>query len=257
MKKPHKTQKYYFQGHTGYLIHPTLGSAHTRLALGHTAGLDPWQDAALHLHHTAEEAFLLLSGRLDFVVADCLVTLHPYEFLLIQPGIPHAIAGGEGPIEHFGMRAPAVEDKQETGPLPQGLRPGYEDDRLVLEEWGVRIPLVQSQHQKQLFISSGRDFFTSYHLSVGYFHAPTAEVAAIELQAAQWLPISWDHWVYYLVFHGSQTLRIEDELITIGAGELLEVPPHLKPTPYHIDVPCRGITISVPAEEKHRGDKYE
>jgi mannose-6-phosphate isomerase-like protein (cupin superfamily) len=255
--KGQKTQTYRFQGHSGYLIHPTLGSTHTRLALGHTAGLDPWQDNGLHLHHTAEEGFLLLGGRLDFVVANCLITLHPNEFLLIRPGVPHAIVGGQGKIEHFGIRAPAVKDKQEIGPLPQGLKPSYEDDRLVIQEWGTRIPLAQSQHQKDMFTRTGKAFFTSHCLSLGYFNIPTVDVADFYLQPCQGLSIPWELWDYFLVFQGSKTLRIEEELITIRAGELLEVPPHLKPTPYHIDVPCRGIIISVPAAETHRGDKHE
>jgi mannose-6-phosphate isomerase-like protein (cupin superfamily) len=243
-------QKYRFQGRSGYLIHPALGSAHTHLALGHTAGLDPWRDEGLHVHHTAEEGFLLLAGRLDFAVAGCLITLLPDEFLLIRPGVPHAIIGGQGKIEHVGIRAPAVDDKQARGPLPLNLKLAHEENRLVGEEWGRRIPLLQPQHQKHMFAGAGKEIYTSPHLSLGYFHIPSAEVADFYLQPYQGIP--QELWTYYLVFQGSQTLQVEDELTTIRAGELLEAPPPIQPIPHHIDVPCRGVTISVPA---YRGEK--
>lgn len=234
--KRQRHQKYRFQGRSGYLIHPTLGSPYTHLALGHTAGLDSWQDAGMHLHRVAEEAFVLLDGRLDFVVADSLITLHPYEFLLIRPGVPHAIAGGQGKIEHFGIRAPAVDDKQETGPLPQGLRPSYEENRLIIEEWGWRMPLFEPYG----LVNASREFFQ--HLSLGHFNFPEADTY---LRAYHRLPFEQETWMYYLVFQGSMTLRISRKCITISVGELLEVPPQVRPATHSLDVPCRGITISV------------
>ena len=237
--KRHKHQKYRFQGRTGYLIHPTLGNVHTRLALSHTAGLDPWQDTGLHFHCAAEEAFFLVSGRLDFVVADSLITLHPNEFLLIQPGVPHAIVGGEGKIEHFGIQAPAGDEKQAAGPLPQGLSLSHEDDRRVIEEWGQRIPLYWPKHH----VSASRDFFQ--HMSLGHFNLPMAD---IYLQTYHRLPLERESWMYYLVIEGSQTLGIKRESITIEAGELLEVPPRVRPKTHSLEIPCWGITIGVPAK---------
>lgn len=50
-----------------------------------------------------------------------------------------------------------------------------------------------------------------------------------------------------MVLQGSKTLEIEEERITIGAGDPLEAPPRINPILHTIEAPCRGITISVPA----------
>ncbi len=241
-------RRYRFRGHTGYLIHPTLRSTHTLLALGHTACVDPWQDAAMHVHGIAEEAFLLLHGRLKFVVVDFLITLQPNELILIRPGIPHAIIGGEGEIEHIGIRAPALDDKQERGGLPWGLKPTptYEDSRLVIGEWGFRVPLTELQYQNCWLVGAGKALFTSQHISLAYLDFPTTEAANAGIGTRHQLHFHRESWEYYLVLQGTKTLQIEGKLITIQTGELLEVPPYVRHTLHSRGAPYRGITIRVP-----------
>lgn len=248
----HPARRYRFRGHTGYVIHPTRHSRHTLLALGHTAHIDPWQDAVMHVHDMAEEAFLLLQGRLKFAVADFLITLQPDELILIRPGVPHAIIGGEGQIEHFGIRAPALNDKQEKGELPRGLKPTYEDSRLVAGEWGFRVPLAKSQHQNCWLIGAGEALFASQYMSLAYLDFPTTAAANAEMGTRHQLHFHRESWEYYLALQGSKTLQIEDRLITIQAGELLEVPPSVEHTLHSRGAPYRGITIRVPLRP---GDK--
>lgn len=238
--------KHHFRDHTGYLIHPDLGSAHTLLALGHTAYVAPWQDGAMHVHDLAEEAFLLLQGRLTFIVADFLITLQPDELLLIRPGISHAIVGGEGKIEHIGLRAPALNDKRERGALPQDLKLTYEESRLVMGEWGFRVPLAESQHQNCWLLGAGQALFASEHMSLAYLNFPTAEAANAGLGTRHQLHFHRQSWEYYLVLQGSKTLQIEGKLTTIQTGELLEVPPYVRHTLHSRGAPYRGITIRVP-----------
>lgn len=245
----HSTSKYYFREHTGYLIHPAHGCPHELLALGHTAYVAPWQDAGMHIHDVADELFVLLHGQLKFAVADFLITLQSNELILIRSGIPHAIVGGEGKIEHIGIRSPALNDKQERGNLPRGLKPSYEDSedsRLAIGEWGIRVPLTEPQHQNCWLIGAGMALFTSEHMSLAYLDFPTMETANAGVGTRHRLHFHRESWEYYLALQGSKTLQIEDKLVTIQPGELLEVPPYVKHSLYSRGVPYRGITIRVP-----------
>jgi mannose-6-phosphate isomerase-like protein (cupin superfamily) len=101
-----------FQGYSGYLVAPgNPDTAHELVAVRHSASVPPWADADVHVHERSEEYYLLLRGELQFLVADSSVTLRAPEMLVVQPHVSHAIVGGRGPIEHFGFRAPAPNDR--------------------------------------------------------------------------------------------------------------------------------------------------
>jgi len=48
------------------------------------------------------------------------------------------------------------------------------------------------------------------------------------------------------VLKGTKTLRIEDELVEIEAGEMLDVPPQVKHTLHSRQAPYEGFTLRVP-----------
>ena len=70
----------------------------------------------MHLHTVAEEYYILRQGQLKFLINGVQVSLQAGEVLMVHPGIPHAIVGGGGFIEHLGIRAPGILDKQEVSP---------------------------------------------------------------------------------------------------------------------------------------------
>lgn len=70
---------------------------------------------------------LLLHGQLWFFVAGHTIALKPNEMLMVGPSVPHAITRSEGLIEHFGFRAPLLNDRQSLGPLPTHP-PSVKDD---------------------------------------------------------------------------------------------------------------------------------
>lgn len=177
-----KAVKHSFKGHSGYIISPQ-DTGQDLVALGHTALLEPWTDGYVHEHTVSEEYYFLLQGTLNFIVADMALTLRPREILMIKPKVPHAITGGAGLIEHFGIRAPALSDKRILGEIPS-VQPIAESGRRELRgEWGCRIPLDLPKHQNCWLIGAGSALFESNHLILAYLNFPTSEAANAGLGA--------------------------------------------------------------------------
>lgn len=66
-----------------------VASAVATLAAG-SPGVPP------HLHHESSELFLVLDGRLDALLGDEILTLHPGDTFVAGPGVIHALAPAPG-----------------------------------------------------------------------------------------------------------------------------------------------------------------
>jgi len=237
--------KYAFLGCSGYILPP--GKSAGLVALGHTASVPPWADPDVHQHEIAEEYFFLRQGILRFWVAGLLLSLRANELLMVRPRIPHAIVGGDGPVEHFGIRAPAPADRQSAGPIPQDLpRLSSEDQRELCQDWGGRASLSERRNQNCWLIGLGETRLRSAHLSLAYLDFPTYEAANAGLGTRHRPHLHQRSWEYYVVLEGTKTLLIEDQQVTLEPGELLEVPPGVKHTLYGRQAPYRGFTFRVP-----------
>jgi quercetin dioxygenase-like cupin family protein len=60
----------------------------------------------LHVHHTHDEGFLLLEGRLSLFLPDREVAPRPGEFVLAPRGIPHAYQVGDSPARWLVVSTP-------------------------------------------------------------------------------------------------------------------------------------------------------
>ncbi len=235
-------QRFRFHNVNGYFFRHPQGL----LAMGHTAMLPPWSDPALHIHARSEEYYFLLQGQLIFQVGDFQISLQPNEILMLQPGVPHAIIGGTGSIEHLGFRAPALDDKQVVGELKPDA-PRLEDRRrIILGKWGQRIPLEDPRHKNCWLIGAGMATYPSSSLVLAYLDFPTPETANAGLGTRHQLHLHRKSWEYYAVLQGEKTLLIENELVRVHAGEMLEVPPDVKHTLYSRQAPFVGFTMRVP-----------
>jgi mannose-6-phosphate isomerase-like protein (cupin superfamily) len=248
-----KATKHSFKGHSGYIISPQ-DTGQDLVAIGHTALLAPWADSYVHEHTTSEEYYFLLQGTLDFLVAGMAITLRSREILMIKPKVPHAITGGTGLIEHFGLRAPALNDKHVIGEIPQALPGDASQERDLRGEWGCRISLVAPRHHNCWLIGAGSALFASQHLIMAYLNFPTMAAANAGLGTRHRLHYHQESWEYYVVLEGAKTLQIEAELVTLRPGDILEVPPQVKHTLHSREAPYEGFTLRVPVELR---DKVE
>ena len=186
--------RYTFRGHTGYLIHPDSAD-HALLAVRHSAGVAPWADADVHIHCSSEEYYLLLDGELKFLVAGVILTLKPGEMLAVMPGVPHAITGGAGLIEHFGFRAPAPDDRQSLRRVEAELPPLVEEGKRELKcEWGYRIPLEEQCNQNCWLLGVGAARFHSPNFLFAYLDFPTHEAANAGLGTRHRLHLHRETW---------------------------------------------------------------
>jgi mannose-6-phosphate isomerase-like protein (cupin superfamily) len=240
-----KYTKYTFKDRSGYIINSNI--AHNLVAIGHTAFVTPWADPAIHIHENSEEYYLLLQGELRVLVAESRVTLRPQEMLMIKPQVPHAIVGGKGHIEHFGLRAPALKDKQIIDVIPRKLPAVVMENKRELQgDWGARIPLEASRNQNCWLIGAGSARFGSSYLTLAFLDFPTHEAANAGIETRHRLHVHQKSWEYYTVLKGAKILQIEDELIKIEAGEILEVPPQVCHTLHSRQAPYQGFTLRVP-----------
>jgi mannose-6-phosphate isomerase-like protein (cupin superfamily) len=239
--------KYLFRGRSGYIVHPANGNcAHELIAVGHTAFIEPWSDSEVHLHDASEELYFLLNGELSFWVAGSLLTLRPREILLVRPQVPHAIVGGRGLIEHMGMRAPVRPDKRKVGEIPQRLPAAAERGRELRAEWGFRASLASPEYHNCWLIGQGSAKFAADHLALAYLKFATTEAANAGLGTRHRLHFHERSWEYYCVLAGSKSLQIGNELLTVQAGELLEVAPRVSHTLHSREAPFEGFTFRVP-----------
>jgi mannose-6-phosphate isomerase-like protein (cupin superfamily) len=201
----------------------------------------------VHWHGTAEEYFFLRQGQLRFWIAGLSLSLRADELLMVRPQIPHAIVDGDGPIEHFGIRAPALTDRQSVGSIPQDL-PGLssEDQRELRQDWGYRVSLTDPRNRNCWLVGLREARLRSANLALAYLDFRTHEAANAGLGTRHRLHLHEQSWEYYVVLEGTKTLLIEDQQVTLEPGELLEVPPGVRHTLYGRQAPYKGFTFRVP-----------
>ena len=235
-----------YGGVSGYLIHPKKSGGDVPVALGHTSLVSPWRDDDVHRHEAATEIFILLQGELLFLIENSALTLRSGEILLVRPGVPHAIVGGAGRIEHFGLRAPAVDDRQSLYKRP-ALLPLVSHDELreLRREWGYRILLMDDGNQNCWLLGAGRARFDCEHLALAYGHLQTAEAAAAFCDRGR-MHAHTASWEYYVVLQGSMTLQVDARLVTIETGHILEVPPGVWHAVDAWHRPSEAFTIRAP-----------
>lgn len=244
----HKTfSRYTFQGYTGYIVAPWIpGVGHQHATIRHSAGVTPWTDRDTHLHTDSEEYYFVFQGELRLLVDGTVLTLKPYEVLMVKPGVTHAVVGGTGPIEHFVLRMPAAEDRQTVGGIAVDV-PIVADggERTLRAQWGCRVPLAEAQYQNCWLFGVDQARFHSDVMSLAYVHFDTMESLSMDRHPHR-LHLHRASWEYYTVLRGTRMLCIEDELVQVRAGEVLEVPPQIKHVLHGTETPFEGVEFRVP-----------
>jgi mannose-6-phosphate isomerase-like protein (cupin superfamily) len=240
-----RCSKFDFQDSTGYILKHPQGL----IAIGHTASIAPWSDPSIHLHTGSEEYYFLLKGKLEFIIRDFQLTLYPTEILMVSRSVPHAVTGGFGTMEHFGIRAPALDDKQVVSEIKSDLPYLYEGQRLISGDWGHRIPLEFPKHKNRWLIGAGSALYPSQYLIMAYLDFPTQAEANAGIGTRHQLHLHQKSWEYYVVLKGEKDLLlIDDTVIAVHAGEILEIPPNVNHALYNRRAPYLGFTMRVPVE---------
>jgi mannose-6-phosphate isomerase-like protein (cupin superfamily) len=237
--------RYRFQDRSGYVVRAPA-APHSWVAIGHSAGAAPWVDAAPHLHTASEELYLVVQGELWLAVAGTALSVRAGECLLVRPGEPHAVTGGVGPIEHFGIRAPYLADKHPAPDVAPASAPADGAPREMAEQWGYRMVLTDSANQNCWLLGGGTARLPARHLCLAYLSLPTRAAANAGLGTRHRLHYHARSWEYYVVLRGRKTLRVGDDLVEVGPGEILEVPPLARHTLHSREAPFEGFTIRAP-----------
>jgi mannose-6-phosphate isomerase-like protein (cupin superfamily) len=236
--------KFDFRKVTGnVVIHPQR-----LISIGHTAFISPWSDPNIHKHNASEEYYLLFNGQMHLIIEDFCLTLQPNEILMVKPNVSHAVVGGIGKIEYFGIRTPALDDKHVVSELKTDVPPLHEGERLVSGAWGHRVPLEMAQHKNCWLFGAGSALYKSQHFVMAYLDFPTRETANAGIGTRHQLHFHQKSWEYYAVRSGEKTLLIDDTQVSIQVGEILAVPPNVRHTLHSRKAPYRGFTIRVPVE---------
>lgn len=239
--------RFRFQGKSGYILTPAfLGGAFERVSVRHSSSAPPWADADIHLHCESEEYYFLFQGELCLLIGPVVLTLRPREVLMVRANVPHAVVGGSGPIEHFVVRVPALDDRQIVGRVPLGLSAvSNQAQRELASDWGCRVPLTEEKYQNCWLFGTGRAYFHSDPMCLAYLSFPTDE-SLNEDRHPHRLHLHRESWEYYAVIRGTRILEVEKELVQIDVGELLEVPPRIKHALRSTLTPFEGFTFRVP-----------
>jgi mannose-6-phosphate isomerase-like protein (cupin superfamily) len=212
----------------------------------------PWRDHEYHLHDDSEEYYFVFNGELHLQVADAFISLKTREALMVKPGVPHAVVGGKGSIEHFVLRLPAHEDRQHVGELPhQTFRSVNETKRELLSDWGCRIPLTEGKNQNCWLFGFGEALFHSAFMCLAYLNFPSVDSVNADIHPHR-MHLHQESWEYYAVLSGSRVLQVEETLVEVSAGQILEVPPEVKHRLYATETPFEGFTFRTPLRDDKR-----
>jgi len=221
------------------------------LQLGRTNFLDPWEDKDFHHHTNSLEIYLLVEGILWIAVDNIPIRMKGCSLLVVQPGFSHSVIGGEGKINHYGMKVPHSNDERVTNETPENILDLKEKMKtsVVLKPLkksvGFYIDLNKKENQNHWILGFGNAFYETDKLCLAYVNFPNKDEFEKDTHPyALHYHVESTEW--YLTLEGKQTLLVNDEEIGVSKGNLLRVP---KNTPHNLisyEYPFRGVTIRTP-----------
>jgi mannose-6-phosphate isomerase-like protein (cupin superfamily) len=110
------------------------------------------------------------------------------------------------------------------------------------------VPLAEARYQNCWLFGVGQACFHSDHICLAYLSFPTAQSVSSDRHPHH-LHLHRDSWEYYTVLRGVRTLEVEEELVHIHEGEILEVPPGARHVLRSTRTPFEGLTFRVPRRD--------
>jgi mannose-6-phosphate isomerase-like protein (cupin superfamily) len=111
--------------------------------------------------------------------------------------------------------------------------------------WGCRVPLAEAKYQNCWLFGTGQAYFPSGQICLAYLNFATAETVVTDRHPHR-LHLHRASWEYYTVLRGRRILQVEEKLVEVNEGEILEVPPQVKHVLHATRTPFEGFTFRVP-----------
>ncbi len=221
------------------------------LQLGRTNFCEPWEDKDFHHHTISLELYLLNEGIMWIAVDNIPIKMVGCSLLLVQPGISHSAIGGEGRINHYGMKIPHKDDERTTAETPSNLQELKErmlstsETEILDSSVGYYVNFNKSENQNKWILGYGEALFKTKELSLAYMNYQNKSDFEVDPHPNE-LHYHSKSTEWYLTLEGKQTLQVNDEEIVVPKGNLLRIS---RKTPHNLlyyDYPFRGITIRTP-----------
>lgn len=228
------------------------------LQFGRTNHCDPWQDPNFHSHSVSLEVYLLIEGELWHVVNGIPIIMKGRSLLLVQPDISHSIVGGQGKIQHFGMKIPHQEDEKiidsksrDIAKMIDLMDKGKTENKLD-PSIGFLIDLNNRENQNTWQIGTGHALYYTEKFCLAYVVFQTEEDRK-SIDHKETYHYHQESTEWYLTLKGEQQFLIDGKELITKANTLLRVS---EGTPHKVisrRYPFEGVTIKTPVVE---GDKY-
>ncbi|NHJ41343.1 MAG: hypothetical protein FK731_15025 [Asgard group archaeon] len=212
----------------GWLLSPNHQDefCSTLIQLGRTDFLDPWSDPAFHYHTNSQELYLVMHGKLWLLVGDSYVKLKERNLLLVQPRVPHAVVGGKGAIQHFGLKIPCITDKKvnirELTQDETSKKPYFIDNKELDAKLGFIADFTQKEFQNDWIFGFGIAKYLVEEFSLAYMvFENEKEDFSLENYNDFHFHKTSEEW--YITFRGRQEFQVNKEKVLVPEGHLLRI----------------------------------
>ena len=223
--------------------------------LGRSNYLYPWKDPKFHYHTRSIEIYLVLHGELWVIIDKIAVKLKEKSILLVQPGVFHAVIGGKGTIQHYGMKIPSKGDRK----VIQEKNDDYEKVIGSITKSGFNQSPYRQLNPKHGFIADLKENSNINCWLIGLWDVK------YETEKFCFAYINFktlgeknthshqDHLHYhsestewYFTFKNSQEIFVNDKNVKVHEGYLLKIPKGVPHKQSSMSFPFEGATLRTP-----------
>ncbi|NHK31716.1 MAG: hypothetical protein FK730_10215 [Asgard group archaeon] len=246
-----KFHLYNLQNKGGWLLSPTFTNEFysTLIQFGRTDFLEPWSDPAIHYHTNSQELYLVMHGELWLQVGDSYVNLREKNLLLVQPGVLHAVVGGKGPIQHFGLKIPCITDEKinvrELTQEETSKKPHFIDGKDLVTKEGFFADFSKDEYYNCWLFGFGIAKYIVEEFSLAYMiFKDEAEERAIEHPNDFHLHNKSEEW--YFTFKGSQEIQVGEQKVDVPKDTLLRIGTGVPHKINQRQYPYEGMVLRAP-----------
>jgi mannose-6-phosphate isomerase-like protein (cupin superfamily) len=225
------------------------------LQLGRTNYLYPWKDPKFHYHTKSIEVYLVIHGELWILIDEIAVKLKEKSMLLVQPGTFHAVIGGKGLIQHYGMKIPSEGDKKvinednaDYEKLIKSISNSSFNERPYSQldpKLGFVADLKEKNNINKWLIGLWDVKYETEKFCFAYINLETLEEKNAHSHQDH-LHYHTKSTEWYFTFNNSQELLVKNQKVVVPEGFLLKIPKGVHHKQLSLSFPFEGATIRTP-----------